>query len=258
MAPPLIELRELGKKYPRRGSGEHTMALKSISLMVSEGESLGVCGESGAGKSSLARILLGLDSFDEGRMFVDGKEISGIQQQRRLHRFIQMVWQDSREYLNPYYSIAEHIIEPLQIFFPAQKAEFFSEAEALLASVGIPWHFAARRPHELSGGQCQRVSIARALAARPQVLVCDEALSGLDIPEQVRIIGLLADLQRAKSLTYIVIDHNLNVIRQLCSRLAVMRKGEIIEIGATEDLFNHPRGAYSRQLMQSFFALSKG
>lgn len=251
----LIELDGVTKKYRRQGAGKHITALDNISFTVSQGESLGVCGESGAGKSSLARIILGLESFDAGRMFVDGKEICGTHRHQPLHRFIQMVWQDPREYLNPYYTVADHVIEALRIFAPQQQVAVESQAKALLASVGISWFLAGRRPHELSGGQCQRVSIARALAARPKILICDEALAGLDIPEQVRIIRLLTDLQKTNLLTYVVIDHNLNVIRHLCNRMAVLKDGRIVETGTTEELFNRPCCSYTRRLIHTFFNL---
>lgn len=252
---PLIELQELTKKYPQKNGSEILEALKNVSLTVFKGESLGICGESGAGKSSLSRLLLGLETFDSGRMVVDGKDINGRSQRHNLHRFIQIVWQDPRVYLNPYYTVTEQIMEPLNIFFPDEKAFFKEQVEGLLAAVGIPWSLAGRRPHELSGGQCQRVSIARALAVKPQLLICDEALAGLDIPEQVRIIRLLSDLQKARQLTYIVIDHNLNVIHHLCARLAVMKEGKILEIGCIEDILNHPQCSYTQLLVQNFLQL---
>ncbi len=258
MEQPLIELQELTKKYPRKNGSGTLEVLKNVSLTVSKGESLGICGESGAGKSSLARLLLGLESFDSGRMIVNGKDICGKNQRHHLHSFIQIVWQDPRGYLNPYYTVTEQIMEPLAIFFPDKKPGFKEQVEGLLASVGIPWSLAGRRPHELSGGQCQRVSIARALAVQPQLLICDEALAGLDIPQQVRIIRLLADLQKERQLTYIVIDHNLNVINRLCARMAVMKEGAILEIGTTEDILHRPRCPYTQLLVQNFFQLGYG
>ena len=252
---PLLEVRNLGKEYVRTepfGRTRFTVrAFENIDLAVRGGATLAIVGESGAGKSSLARCLALLESPSRGEICFRGKSVLDISKQERflLRREIQLIFQDPAASLNPRFSAAEIIAEPLRIQRIGTKAEQRERAFQLMQLVGLSPDTGSKRSLEFSGGQRQRLAIARALALEPRLLILDEALSSLDSANQENILQLLDDLQAARSLTYIHISHDLALVSRSADEVAVMRCGRIVEHKATTQLFAHPEHAYTRQLV---------
>ncbi|MEZ5532526.1 MAG: ATP-binding cassette domain-containing protein [Steroidobacteraceae bacterium] len=248
-ATPLVAVEGLAVRY--RGSPE---VLREIRFSVAAGDTVGICGESGSGKSTLLRALLGLVPIARGTVRWHGRELAGFRAAdwSRLRRCAQLVFQDPFASLDPRMRIAAILAEPLDVHRsdldrPARQAR----VAAQLTRVGLDANVLTRFPHELSGGQCQRVAIARAMILEPEVLVCDEPVSALDVSIQAQIIGLLATLQREAGTTLIFVSHNLAVVRRLCRRVIVMQGGRIVEEGEAKDVLSAPRHAYTRQLVAS-------
>ncbi|MGH8530488.1 MAG: ABC transporter ATP-binding protein [Nevskiales bacterium] len=253
----LLTVRQLRVYFPplsrfgRTRSGP-VKAVDGIQLDLNAGETLGIVGESGCGKSTLARALVGLQPVTAGAVLLDGQDITrfGEQGWRQLRRQMQMVFQDPLASLNPRLTIGQNIAEPLINLFPeldaAQKWERVLE---ILPKVGLKPEHANRYPHEFSGGQNQRTGIARALVVRPRVLVCDEAVSALDVTVQAQIVELLMQLQREMNLAMIFIAHDLSVVRKISHRVLVMYLGKIMEQAPTAQLFREPRHPYTRALL---------
>lgn len=248
---PLIEMESVSKRYKKASSICKTAVLQDVSFRLEEGQSLCLMGESGAGKSTLARLLIGMEVPDSGRILFQGKALVGKKHQRELKQFIQMIWQDPVVYLNPHYTVRDLIMEPMAIFRLGDKLDQKKRMMQLLDAVGMTDNLSKRKPWELSGGQCQQVAIARALAVFPRVLICDEALACLDIPQQARIVRLLMQLQRDMNLTCLFITHNLRGVSRICPKIAILKDGNIIETGDTLQIFHHPQHPYTRKLMQS-------
>jgi peptide/nickel transport system ATP-binding protein len=250
---PLLEVRHMSKHFPVRGGfigkAGVVRAVDDVSFSVAKGEVLGIVGESGCGKSTTARLVIGLIEPDAGSIVLDGEKLGGELTLRELRRRVQMVFQDSYASLNPRLTIEDSIaFGPRVHGVPAEEAR--ARAHDLLRKVGLdPANFADRYPHELSGGQRQRINIARALALRPSFIVCDEAVSALDVSVQAQIVNLLQDLQRELDLTYLFISHNLAVVRHISNRIAVMYLGRIVEIGEADAFFARPVHPYSRALL---------
>lgn len=253
---PLIQVESISKHYKAASGKGRIAVLQDVSFNLMDGQSLCLVGESGAGKSTLARLLLGMEVPDSGRISFQGRAMGDKKHRRELKQFIQMIWQDPTVYLNPYFTVAELITEPMVIFSLGDSTFQKDRMIRLMDAVGLSGDISARRPGELSGGQCQRVAIARALAANPQVLICDEALAGLDIPQQARILQLLIHLQQNMNLTCLFITHDLRAISRLCPNMAILKDGRIIEAGDTCQLLHHPVHPYVRQMIQSFHAPS--
>ncbi|RUZ71178.1 ABC transporter ATP-binding protein [Mesorhizobium sp. M7A.F.Ca.US.006.01.1.1] len=255
---PQLTVNGLKKYFPIRGglfgrTVGKVQALDDVSFSVEKGKVLGVVGESGCGKSTLARLLMLLVKPDEGEMIFDGELVSssGGLSVRELRRHMQMVFQDSYSSLNPRMSIAESIA-----FAPRMHgvgaAEAGTVARDLLQQVGLsPLSFSHRYPHELSGGQRQRVNIARALAVDPQLVILDEAVSALDKSVEAQVLNLLVSLQEKRNLTYIFISHDLDVVRYISDRVAVMYLGQIVEVGTADDIYERARHPYTRALIAS-------
>ncbi len=248
----LLEAVDLKKVY-RSQSGEDFTAVNSLSLSVRTGEIFGVVGESGSGKSTLARMLLRLIDPTSGDVIFDGENISGLSEKalRAMRRHMQFVFQNPHSALNGRHTIGDAIGEPLRLQTKMGRREIEARIEALLDIVQLPRLFKYRYPHELSGGQKQRVCIARAIALNPRLLVLDEPTSALDISVQAQVLEFLQQLRAEMNLTYVFISHNLAVIRQICDRTIVMKHGEIVEQGETEQIFLHPREDYTRTLIES-------
>jgi peptide/nickel transport system ATP-binding protein len=233
------------------GDSPPVRAVDNISFQVEKGETLGVVGESGCGKSTMARLLIRLIEPDEGRVFLEGQLIGspdGISI-RDMRSRVQMVFQDSYASLNPRLPIEQSIaFGPLSAGVPRQEAN--ERAIAILSQVGLePRAFVHRYPHELSGGQRQRVNIARALALNPQLLILDEAVSALDKSVEAQVLNLLGDLKEQLDLTYIFISHDLNVVRYISDKVMVMYLGEIVEIGDVHQVYDDPRHPYTKALL---------
>ena len=227
-------------------------ALSAVSLELRAGEALGIVGESGSGKSTLARAVLRLLPASSGRVVWIGRELAALppRELRALRRDLQIIFQDPLGSLDPRMTVAEIVAEPLRVHQRSLTAAARRAAVcATLERVELPLALAGRYPHELSGGQCQRVGIARAMVLAPRLLVCDEPLSALDAPTQRQIAALLAELRRAGGLSLLFISHNLSLVQQLCARVLVMYLGRRMELAPTAQLFAAPRHPYSRELL---------
>lgn len=249
----MLIVKNLSKKF-RRPTGEIFSALREISFSLEEGESLGIVGESGSGKSTLAHALLRLIEPDSGSVFFEGRELLTLlpRELRGLRKEMQLIFQDPLASLNPRKTILENIGEPLLVHRRAHsKAECRALVAEALSCVGLSSAPLERFPHAFSGGQQQRLAIARAIALRPRLLVCDEALSALDLITQSEMVALLQELQRTFGLTYLFISHQLSLVRRLCTRILVLYQGEIVEAGATEALFSNAQHPYTRHLLEA-------
>ncbi len=255
-AQPLISAKGLLKHFPVKGSGfmkpkKVVRAVDGVDFEILRGETLGVVGESGCGKSTTARLLMQLITPDQGELLFDGETVGATLSLSDYRRQVQMVFQDSYASLNPRLTIEESIaFAPRVHGVPMGKA--ISRAHDLLHRVGLePSRFAGRYPHELSGGQRQRVNIARALALEPRLVILDEAVSALDKSVEAQVLNLLLDLKRDFGLTYLFISHDLNVVRFMCDRVMVMYLGKVAEIGSREAIFENARHPYSAALLAS-------
>jgi peptide/nickel transport system ATP-binding protein len=251
---PLLEVQNLSVRFPRPG-GTPVDALRSVSMRVEAGEALGVVGESGSGKSTLARAMVGLTRPTQGRILYEGADVSAPDRRLRAWycRQVQMVFQDAAGSLNPRMSVQSLLDEVFRVHRPADGAGGALPARAtvsrLLEEVGLPPVVAASYPRELSGGQCQRVSLARCLALEPRVLVADEPVSALDVSVQARVLNLLHGLRQRLGLALVLVSHDLAVVRTICSRVYVLREGSIVEEGLTEDVLTRPQHPYTRELL---------
>lgn len=227
-------------------------ALQDISFDLQSGETLGLVGESGSGKSTLARAILRLTPAASGRVLWQGEDLLslGAAELRRRRRDLQIVFQDPLASLNPRMSIGDTLAEPLKIFEPKMSAAARrTQIAGMLDRVGLSADMARRFPHEFSGGQCQRIGIARAMMLRPKLLVCDEAVSSLDVSVQGQIVNLLTDLQRNFGIAMLFISHNLAVVRHVSHRVLVMYRGSLVEVADTDALFAAPAHPYARELL---------
>ncbi|MFF4113310.1 dipeptide ABC transporter ATP-binding protein [Streptomyces sp. NPDC001714] len=253
-APPLVEARNLVKEFrlPRADGEARTLrAVDDVSLTLLRGQTLALVGESGSGKSTTARLLLRLAEATSGQVLFDGTDVTTAKgsEVRELRRRAQLIYQNPYASLDPRFSIGEVITEPLRAFKVGDRATRLDRARELLDRVALPAATLERRPAELSGGQRQRVAIARALALSPDLVVCDEPVSALDVSVQAQVLDLLAELQANTGVAYLFISHDLAVVRQIAHQVAVMRAGRVVETGPPEDLFSAPRHAYTRELL---------
>jgi peptide/nickel transport system ATP-binding protein len=254
---PLVEVDDLHVRFPVTGrplfsSGPREFsAVKGVSLQVMPGETVGIVGESGSGKSTLARALLGLTPISEGHVAFDGADIvtDRAKALRKLRRETAMVFQDPYNALNPRLTIGAMLAEVLAVQESVPKERIPERIGELLDLVGLEREFANRKPLSMSGGQCQRAGIARALAVNPKLIVADECVAALDVTIQAQIVDLFRDLRRQLNLTLLFIAHDLAIVRNLCERVVVMYHGEIVEEGATDKVFAAPREAYTQALI---------
>ncbi len=257
-ASPLVEARNLVKSFPiragvfRRQVGE-IQAVAGVSFDIRPGETLGLVGESGSGKSTTGRTLLRLEEPTAGEVLFDGRALAGLDTAglRELRREMQMIFQDPYASLNPRHTVGTLVREPLEIHRIGAPAERDRRVAELLDRVGLAPSHAGRFPHEFSGGQRQRIGIARALATAPRFIVADEPISALDDSIQAQIVNLLADLQEERGLTYLLIAHDLAMVRHISDRVAVMILGRIVEIGPANVVLDRPRHPYTRALLDA-------
>ena len=222
-------------------------AVKSVNFAIEQGESFGLVGESGSGKSTILKAITGLAPNWRGEIFVGGKTLNGAQRSREFFKTVQMVFQDPYASLHPRHTVDQVLSETLYLH---QVQDIDVRVIKLLTDVGLGSKFRFRYPHQLSGGQRQRVAIARALAGEPDILLLDEPTSALDVSVQAEILNLLTDLQEERSLTYLMVSHDLPVIGHMCNRLAVMKDGEILEVMSVQDLRKgSAKHSYSKSLI---------
>ncbi|MGW0436085.1 ABC transporter ATP-binding protein [Micromonospora sp. NPDC003197] len=256
----ILEVRDLVKHYPvtrgivfKKTIGQ-VKAVDGVSLDLKKGETLGVVGESGCGKSTLARVLMNLERPTSGSVRYKGKEIFGLKgsEMRRMRRQIQLVMQDPYTSLNPRMTVGDLIGEPFEIHPEvAPKGSRRGKVMDLLDVVGLNPEHINRYPHQFSGGQRQRIGIARALALRPEIIVCDEPVSALDVSIQAQVMNLLGKLQDEFGLSYIFIAHDLSVVRHLSDRVAVMYLGRVAEVGTDEEIYERPTHPYTQALLSA-------
>ena len=239
----LVDVRGLVKEY-----GAGLRVVNDVSFTIQRGETLGLVGESGSGKSTVARMLLRLIEPTAGAVEYDGRDLlaANAGELRTLRRRMQIVFQDPYAALNPRMTVKEILAEPFAIHGEAYGKNRLAE---MLAEVGLETGALGRYPHEFSGGQRQRINIARALALRPEFVVLDEPVSALDVSVGAQVVNLLRDLQRKYGLTYLFISHSMPLVRYLCDRVAVMQKGRLVELGASEQICDSPTEAYTRELI---------
>ncbi|MEK8032104.1 oligopeptide/dipeptide ABC transporter ATP-binding protein [Ideonella sp. DXS29W] len=261
----LVEVQDLGKvfdvsapwlnRWLERQPRRWVHAVDGVSFSIPAGRTLALVGESGCGKSTVARLLVGLQSPTRGQVRFDGEATAAVwasRHARTLHRRMQMIFQDPYASLNPRWRVSDIVAEPLREHGLAQApAEVKEQVEALLRAVGLSPADAGRFPHQFSGGQRQRISIARALATRPEFLVCDEPTSALDVSVQAQVLNLMKDLQRERGLTYLFISHNLAVVRHVSDDVGVMYLGRLVELAPKAVLFRSPRHPYTRMLLDA-------
>ena len=257
---PLLEVRDLKVHFrvKTRGGllGRHVLlkAVDGVSFSLAPGETLAVVGESGCGKSTLCRAVLQLIRPTAGEVVWRGRPIQGlgVRDMRPLRRDMQMVFQDPLAALDPRMSVGEIIGEPLDTFMPAlPKADVEARVKEMMAKVGLSPHMINRYPHEFSGGQCQRIGIARAMILNPKLIICDEPVSALDVSIQAQIVNLLMRLQRDFNLSLILISHDLSVVRQISHRILVLYLGRVMEMASREELFANPRHPYTQALISA-------
>ncbi|BEQ15994.1 ABC transporter ATP-binding protein [Desulfoferula mesophila] len=251
----MLRVEELSKSFAAPG-GE-LKALDRVSLELEVGQCVGVVGESGAGKSTLARCILGVERPSGGRVLFEGHEVAALDRRERrcLWQRAQIIWQEPGLVLNPHQKVGRIVAEPLSNLTSLSRRERRVRVGELLEQVELEPALATRFPHQLSGGQAQRVCIARALAPGPRLLICDEPVSALDLPLQLKVMELLDSLRRELGLGLLLITHDLGIARRYCARVSIMLKGQVVEQGPAAELLNHPRHAYARQLLAATLRL---
>jgi len=254
----LVEVKDLKKHFPITGGVfsrvvGHVKAVDGVSFQIRKGETLGLVGESGCGKTTLGRVVLRLAEPTAGEALFEGRNVFslGKEDMRKLRREMQIIFQDPYASLNPRMTIGDIIGEPLEIHGVATGARKEARVRELLDVVGLASYHIRRYPHEFSGGQRQRIGIARALALNPKLIICDEPVSALDVSIQSQILNLLGDLQGQFGLTYLFIAHNLSVIKHISDRVAVMYLGKVVEMTNEAELFRNPRHPYTEALLSA-------
>ncbi|WP_129657799.1 dipeptide ABC transporter ATP-binding protein [Rothia uropygialis] len=249
-----VRVQNLTKVFKLRGAwgrSERFTAVDDVTFSIPRGTTTAVVGESGSGKSTVARMLLGLETITKGNISFDGRDVAGLKGREmfKFRRRVQPIFQDPYGSLDPMYNIFRTIEEPMRVHKVGTKSEREKKVNELLDQVQLPHSMMARYPNELSGGQRQRVAIARALALNPELVVCDEAVSALDVLVQAQILNLLAELQSELGLTYLFITHDLAVVRQIADNVCVMEKGKMVETGSTDSVFENPQTDYTNKLL---------
>ena len=253
---PLLVMRGLSKSFRVPGNlfeRKQFQAVRDVTLTVRQGETFGIVGESGCGKTTMARLIMGLEKPTAGEIWFKGRRIDEMTESQRksLRPQFQMVFQDSGSSLNPRKRVVDILAEPMLYHKVAERSDVEKRVTSLLEQVGLPGELRDRYPHEFSGGQRQRICIAKALSLNPDLLVLDEPVSALDVSVQAQILNLLRDLQEELGLTYIFIGHGLAAVRYVSQRMAVMYMGRVVEMGDADLLFDHPAHPYTRALMDA-------
>jgi peptide/nickel transport system ATP-binding protein/oligopeptide transport system ATP-binding protein len=254
----LVDVQDLVKYFPVRTGilrrvTDWVQAVDGVSFQIHEGETFGLVGESGCGKTTVGRTILRLIPATSGKVYLDGVDVFSLSESelKQMRRYMQIIFQDPYSSLDPRLPVGESISEGLRIHTEMKAAERFDVVVEMLTRVGLRADHARRYPHEFSGGQRQRIGIARALALRPKLIVCDEPISALDVSIQAQVLSILRDLQRDFGLTYLFIAHNLSVVEHFSNRVGVMYLGKIVEIASRDDLYADPLHPYTQALMSA-------
>jgi ABC-type glutathione transport system ATPase component len=247
----LLEIRGLSVRYPRPGRQPPTTALDGVDLDVDSGETMGIVGESGSGKTTLGNVILGLVHPAAGSVVLDGEDITTAAPKRRreLSRDLQIVFQDPYGSLNPMRTVAQTLEEPLLAHLSLTRRQRQDRVADALERVGLEREAASRYPGSFSGGQRQRIAIARALMLEPKLVVCDEAVSALDLSVQAQVLNLLRSLQQELGITLLFITHDLAVVRYIANRVTVLYRGHVVEHGTAEQVCAHPSDPYTKRLL---------
>ncbi|MFE1627502.1 ABC transporter ATP-binding protein [Brevibacillus reuszeri] len=255
----ILQVNNIKKHFPVKDTAlfakptKFVKAVDDVSFEVKKGETLGIVGESGCGKSTLARLIMQLIRSTSGSVIFNGQDLASLSEQelKKARKSIQMIFQNPYASLDPRKTVEQLVMEPLVIHQVGTHQERVQKVQELLEVVGLSDYHATRYPHEFSGGQRQRINIARALALHPDVVICDESVSALDVSIQAQVINLLKELQAKFDLTYIFISHDLNVVRYISDRIAVMYLGRVVEMGTYEEIYHNPQHPYTRALLSA-------
>ena len=247
----MLKIENLSKRY-RSAKGEST-ALNCVSLTLAQGQSLGIVGESGAGKSTLAKCILGVDAPTSGHVWFHGRKVAAMtaREQKQFWQKAQMIWQDPGLALSPHRRIWQIIAEPVENYTQLSRQQIRRNVDQLLSQVGLDTSLGQKYRHQLSGGQCQRVCIARALALNPSLLICDEPVSALDLPLQLKIMDLIDNLRQTLGIAVILITHDIGLARRYCNKTVIMHKGCVVEEGLSDTIFTQSAHPYTQKLINA-------
>lgn len=261
----LLELNNLKVHYPIRGGFfqrviDHVKAVDGLSISIEPGKTYGLVGESGCGKTTTGRAIIGLNKITDGKVTFEGQDLTRMahKNQHPLRRDIQMIFQDPYSSLNARKRVIDIIAEPLRNFEKLSPDEERRRIQDLLERVGLNPEAAFKYPHEFSGGQRQRIGIARALTLNPKLIIADEPVSALDVSVQAQVLNFMKEIQKEFNLTYLFISHDLGIVRHMCDQIGIMYRGRLVEQGNTEDIYDHPQHVYTRRLISAIPNIDPG
>ncbi|SOC35054.1 peptide/nickel transport system ATP-binding protein [Ureibacillus acetophenoni] len=253
-----MQINNLKVHYPVRGGFfntviDHIHAVDGISMEFDKGKAYGLVGESGCGKSTTGKSIIGLEKITSGNIIYEGEDVTNKRRDRKsaYNRDIQMIFQDSHSAMNPRKRVQDILAEPIRNFLKLSPQEERKRINELLAIVGMPEDSKLKYPHEFSGGQKQRLGIARAIATNPKLIIADEPVSALDLSVQAQVLNFMKDIQNEYGLTYLFISHDLGVVKHMCEHISIMYKGRFVETGATKEIFENPQHIYTKRLLSA-------
>ena len=254
----LITIKDLKVHYPIRSGffnrvTDHVYAVDGVDFIIEKGKTYGLVGESGSGKSTTGKAVVGLEKVTAGQIMYEGKDVTKRSNRKKMgyNKDVQMIFQDSMSSLNPKKRVLDIIAEPIRNFERLSDQEEKKKVKGLLDIVGMPEDALYKYPHEFSGGQRQRLGVARAVATNPKLIVADEPVSALDLSVQAQVLNFMKRIQQEYGLSYLFISHDLGVVKHMCDNIAIMYKGRFVEIGTREDIYNDPRHIYTRRLLSA-------
>ncbi|HFC9099585.1 TPA: ABC transporter ATP-binding protein, partial [Enterococcus faecium] len=254
----LITIKDLKVHYPIRSGffnrvTDHVYAVDGVDFIIEKGKTYGLVGESGSGKSTTGKAVVGLEKVTAGQIMYEGKDVTKRSNRKKMgyNKDVQMIFQDSMSSLNPKKRVLDIIAEPIRNFERLSDQEEKKKVKGLLDIVGMPEDALYKYPHEFSGGQRQRLGVARAVATNPKLIVADEPVSALDLSVQAQVLNFMKRIQQEYGLSYLFISHDLGVVKHMCDNIAIMYKGRFVEIGTREDIYNDPRHIYTKRLLSA-------